>query len=166
MITIIRIIFLVMLPMVACAEDGHQLWLRYQPVKKAKVSTEKLSPTIQIAKQELETYYNGEHVTLKLDASMPDDDGFSIDGTTITALRSIYAVARAAPVTCHPSPVAQRAAPLLLTAPAEPLGQPGRQHRARVCRQQHLLERRKRQARSLHPPAHQGVCPRQCLDRH
>ncbi len=113
MITIIRIIFLVMLPMVACAEDGHQLWLRYQPVKKAKVSTEKLSPTIQIAKQELETYYNGEHVTLKLDASMPDDDGFSIDGTTITARHDVgllygaYTLLREqhlSPVTRHPSP--------------------------------------------------------------
>ena len=74
----------------AGAEDGHQLWLRYQPVNKAKVTTtEKLSPTINIAKQELETFYNGESVTLKLDATMPDDDGFSIDGNTITARRDV-----------------------------------------------------------------------------
>ena len=75
------------------AEDGHQLWLRYQPVNKAKVIAEKSSPTISVAKQELETYFNGESVTLKLDASMPDDDGYCINGgttvTTITARRDV-----------------------------------------------------------------------------
>ena len=42
-----------------------------------------------MARQELETYYQEESVTLKLDTSLPDDDGFSIDikdgNTTITA---------------------------------------------------------------------------------
>ena len=70
------------------AEDGHQLWLRYQPVNKAKVVTEVSSPTVDIALQELETYYDGgEQVTLRLDATLPDDDGFRISGTTITAHR-------------------------------------------------------------------------------
>ena len=59
----------------ASAEDGHQLWLRYQPVNKAKVTTPQQTPVINIARQELETYYQGESVTLKLDASLPDDDG-------------------------------------------------------------------------------------------
>ena len=70
------------------AEDGHQLWLRYQPVNKAKVVTAVSSPTVDIALQELETYYDGgEQVTLRLDATLPDDDGFRISGTTITAHR-------------------------------------------------------------------------------
>ena len=107
--------FLICMALPGHAEDGHQLWLRYQPVNKAKVTTtEKLSPTIQIAKQELETYYNGESVTLKLDAKMPDDDGYRIDGTTITARRDVgllygaYALLREqhlSPNTHHPSPI-------------------------------------------------------------
>ena len=80
-------LFVAGLALTASAEDGHQLWLRYQPVNKAQVTAEKQSPTIQIAKQELETYYNGASVTLKLDATMPDDDGYRIDGNTITARR-------------------------------------------------------------------------------
>ena len=63
------------------------MWLRSQPVNKAKVIVKKTSPTIEVAKEELETYYNGESVTLKLDGKMPDDDGYRIDGTTITARR-------------------------------------------------------------------------------
>ena len=82
-------LFVACLALTASAEDGHQLWLRYQPVNKAQVTTDKLSPTIQIAKQELETYYNGASVTLKLDAKMPNDDGYRIDGTTITARRDV-----------------------------------------------------------------------------
>ena len=93
-----------------CAEDGHQLWLRYQPLNKAKVvTTGKMSPTIEIAKQELETYYNGASVTLKLDAKMPNDDGYRIDGTTITARRDIgllygsYALLRGETGESHPT---------------------------------------------------------------
>ena len=79
--------FILTAAMALQAEDGHQLWLRYQPVNKTKVVTEASSPTISIAKQELETYYNGENVTLKLDATMPDDDGYRIEGSTISARR-------------------------------------------------------------------------------
>ena len=86
---LLALLFTACLVLTVSAEDGHQLWLRYQPVNKAKVSVEKTSPTIDIARQELETYYDGESVTLKLDGSMPDDDGYSIDGTTITARRDI-----------------------------------------------------------------------------
>ena len=82
-------LFVACLALTASAEDGHQLWLRYQPVNKAKVTTPKQTPVIDVARQELETYYQGESVTLKLDASLPDDDGFTIDikdgKTTITA---------------------------------------------------------------------------------
>ena len=107
--------FLICMALPGHAEDGHQLWLRYQPVNKAKVTTtEKLSPTIQIAKQELETYYKGESVTLKLDTKMPNDDGYRIDGTTITARHDVgllygaYALLREqhlSPNTHHPSPI-------------------------------------------------------------
>ena len=82
-------LFVFSLALAISAEDGHQLWLRYQPVNKAKVIAKKSSSTIEIAKQELETYYNGESVTLKLDAKMPNDDGYRIDGTTITARRDV-----------------------------------------------------------------------------
>ena len=73
----------------ASAEDGHQLWLRYQPANKAKVVTTAQSPTIRLAQEQLETYYNGNQVTLQLDATMPDDDGYRISGTTITARRDV-----------------------------------------------------------------------------
>ena len=69
----------------AAAEDGHQLWLRYQPVHLTNVSCDLQSPTIDIVRQELQTYYKGRDITLRLDASMPDDDGFRFDGTTLTA---------------------------------------------------------------------------------
>ena len=82
-------LFIAGLALAASAEDGHLLWLRCQPVNKAKVIVKKTSPTINMAKEELETYYNGESVTLKLDAKMPDDDGYRIDGTTITARRDV-----------------------------------------------------------------------------
>ena len=102
-------LFITAFTLTASAEDGHQLWLRYQPVNKAKVTTEKASPTIQIAKQELETYYNGDDVTLRLDASMPDDDGFRISGQTITARREAgllygaYALLRGEQTETHPA---------------------------------------------------------------
>ena len=104
----------------AAAEDGHQLWLRYQPLHKAVVSTSYLAPRTShlspadIARQELETYYDGDSVTLCIDSAMPDDDGFRIDGTTITArhdaglLYGAYALLRQqslSPLTSHPSPL-------------------------------------------------------------
>ena len=69
------------------AEDGHLLWLRYQSVNKAKVVCDLTSPTIDIIKQELEIYYQGAHIALKLDATMPDDDGYRFDGSTLSARR-------------------------------------------------------------------------------
>ena len=51
----------------AKAEDGHQLWLRYQPINKAKVTGPEC-----IAAQELRAY-SKQDVTLKLDASMKQD---------------------------------------------------------------------------------------------
>ena len=61
------------------AEDGHQLWLRYQPVNKAQVSGPEC-----MAAEELRTYYPGEAVTLALDPTMADD-AYRINGSSITA---------------------------------------------------------------------------------
>ena len=80
-------LFVFMTTVSMSAEDGHQLWLRYQPVNKAKVHCNNQSPTVQIAKQELETYYTGAEIALKLDATMPDDDGYRFDGSTLSARR-------------------------------------------------------------------------------
>ena len=79
----------VFLSLTVKAEDGHQLWLRYQPVNKAKVTADHESPTVSIAKKELATYYRGESISLRLDSSMPDDDGFPISGNTISARRDV-----------------------------------------------------------------------------
>ena len=92
----------------AAAEDGHQLWLRYQPVNQAKVSCDLQSPTIDIARQELQTYW-GHDITLSLDASMPDDDGYRISKNTITArneaglLYGAYALLRGENGESHPA---------------------------------------------------------------
>ena len=51
----------------AKAEDGHQLWLRYQPVNKAKVTGPEC-----LATQELRTY-SSQDVELKLDPAMEED---------------------------------------------------------------------------------------------
>ena len=63
---------------IAKAEDGHQLWLRYQPVNQAKVT----GPDC-LAAEELRTY-SSKDVELKLDTSMQDDE-YRINGNTITA---------------------------------------------------------------------------------
>ena len=60
--------FLTFLPFSVSAEDGHQLWLRYQPVNKAKVTGPEC-----MAAQELKTYYQGESVHLVIDPAMEED---------------------------------------------------------------------------------------------
>ncbi len=102
-------LFIISISLTATAEDGHQLWLRYEPVNKAQVAVETSSPTILLAKQELETYYTGKDITLRLDAALPDDDGFSITGNIITAKREIgllygaYALLRGESKESHPA---------------------------------------------------------------
>ena len=77
----------------AQAEDGHRLWMRYDVARTAQVEAPAGSPTISIAKGELENYYQGSHVMLRLDPSLPDDEGFTIKGDddqlTITARHDI-----------------------------------------------------------------------------
>ena len=63
-----------MLILTARAEDGSQLWLRYQSVNKATVTGGKCT-----AAEELRQYYNGEAVTLALDQTMPNE-AYRIDG--------------------------------------------------------------------------------------
>ena len=67
----------------AKAEDGHQLWLRYQPVNQAKVTGPEC-----LAAQELRTYFQGESATLVIDPTM-EDDAYRIEGSTITAKNEI-----------------------------------------------------------------------------
>ena len=71
-------LFAMMLAMIAAAEDGHQLWLRYDTLNQAKVSANRHSPTIDIAVNELKTFASGQQITLKIDRSLPDDEGFNL----------------------------------------------------------------------------------------
>ena len=65
------------------AEDGHQLWLRYQPVNKAKVTGPEC-----LAADKLRTYFLGENATLVLDPSMKEG-AYQIKGSTVTAKNEI-----------------------------------------------------------------------------
>ena len=102
-------LFMTVLTIGVSAEDGHQLWLRLKPVNKAKVTCSRLSPTIDIARQELETYYTGGDIRLTIDATMPDDDGYCISGNTIRAhhdtglLYGAYALMRGETGISHPA---------------------------------------------------------------
>ena len=60
------------------AEDGSRLWLRSDPVKKAKVSVNSESTTAGIAATELQNYWGGDSVSLVLDPNQPDGEGYSI----------------------------------------------------------------------------------------
>ena len=68
---------------IAKAEDGHQLWLRYQPVNKAKVTGPEC-----LAADKLRTYFLGENATLVLDPSMKED-AYLVNGSTVTAKNEI-----------------------------------------------------------------------------
>ena len=70
------------------AEDGHQLWLRYQPVNRTKVVCNQQSPTIDIARQELETYYKDGTITLRIDPTMSDDEDCSTEPMPCFAART------------------------------------------------------------------------------
>ena len=71
------------LPFSMKAEDGHQLWLRYQPVNQAKVTGPEC-----LAAQELRTFFQGESATLVIDPTM-EEDAYRIEGSTITAKNEI-----------------------------------------------------------------------------
>ncbi|MBO7115728.1 MAG: alpha-glucuronidase [Prevotella sp.] len=78
---IVFTIFSVALAAVALAEDGHRLWMRYDAVKTAQVEAPTGSKTIDIAKEELENYFQGDRVMLRIDPTLPDDEGFTLDGS-------------------------------------------------------------------------------------
>ena len=65
---------------IAKAEDGHQLWLRYQPVNKAKVAGPEC-----LAAEELRNYYPGDKATLVIDPTIANDEGYRISGNTVSA---------------------------------------------------------------------------------
>ena len=67
----------------AKAEDGSQLWLRYQPINQAKVNGPEC-----LAAQELRTYYQGTEATLVIDPTMAQD-AYAIQGSTVTAKNEI-----------------------------------------------------------------------------
>ena len=65
--------------LLATAEDGSRLWLRYDKVEKARVAGPQC-----LAAEELRDYYQGEKATLTLDPTMADD-AYLIEGSSITA---------------------------------------------------------------------------------
>ena len=70
------------------AEDGSQLWLRYEKVNTCKVITSEKSPTVEIAVRELSDYYQGRTITLLIDKNQEEpliNDGFFIKNDTIVA---------------------------------------------------------------------------------
>ena len=70
------------------AEDGSQLWLRYDKVNSCQVVTNRKSPTIDIAVRELTEFYKGKQITLIVNDNLPQpliEDGFIISNDTITA---------------------------------------------------------------------------------
>lgn len=77
-------IVLYCVPAALRAEDGSQLWLRFtkqeKPIGKIQVvKGESTDATLVLAKQELECYWKGEDVILKLDHSRKDlKDGYQI----------------------------------------------------------------------------------------
>ncbi|MCL7986685.1 alpha-glucuronidase [Sphingobacterium sp. lm-10] len=80
-------LLIVLLPLVTLfAEDGSQLWLRYQRVAPAvsqqrTIVTKSTDETAKLAVQELADYWVGQDVELKLDAQQKQlKDGFHIQG--------------------------------------------------------------------------------------
>lgn len=65
-----------LLPFLASkAEDGSRLWLRYDTLRTAQVTG-----TESKAAEVLKLYYDGNHVTLNLDTTLPANDGYTIEG--------------------------------------------------------------------------------------
>lgn len=78
------ILLFLILPLMAFAEDGSQLWLRYpvNPKPRNIVNSNSKSPTIEIAKKELNQHWVGQAVDLKIDR-FPENfkDGYKIVST-------------------------------------------------------------------------------------
>ena len=78
------ILLFLIIPFMALAEDGSQLWLRYpvNPKSRNIVNSNSKSPTIEIAKKELNQHWSGQAVDLKID-KFPENfkDGYRIVST-------------------------------------------------------------------------------------
>ena len=72
-------------PLISQAEDGHALWLRYKPCNKANIIAPQGGPTLQLAVDELQRYWQGPALKLILNPNLKDDDGFIYDGDSICA---------------------------------------------------------------------------------
>ena len=75
---LVLLLFVMVFVGMAKAEDGHQLWLRYQPLNKAKIT----GPSC-LAAEELKTF-SPKDVTLIIDPTMADD-AYLIGENSITA---------------------------------------------------------------------------------
>ena len=62
------------------AEDGSRLWLRYDKVQKAQVSGPEC-----LAAEELRNYYPGDKAALVIDPTIANDEGYRINGSTVSA---------------------------------------------------------------------------------
>ncbi|MBP7359973.1 MAG: alpha-glucuronidase, partial [Prevotella sp.] len=60
------------------AEDGSKLWLRMPDGANSLVYTNTKSKTVDIAVNELKEYWHGSPVYLKIDDSLPHNDGYRI----------------------------------------------------------------------------------------
>ncbi|MFC0345281.1 alpha-glucuronidase [Epilithonimonas hispanica] len=78
------ILLFLILPLMAFAEDGSQLWLRYpvNPKPRNIVNSNSKSPTIEISKKELNQHWAGQAIDLKIDR-FPENfkDGYKIVST-------------------------------------------------------------------------------------
>lgn len=74
-------ISLLLFNLAVMAEDGSRLWIRYKPYNTAKVTIHSKSATAEIAKKELEQYYDGKSVALNIDKSLPTNGSYVISGT-------------------------------------------------------------------------------------
>ncbi len=74
-------ISLLLFNLAVMAEDGSRLWMRYKPYNTAKVTIHSKSATAEIAKKELEQYYDGKSVALNIDKSLPTNGSYVISGT-------------------------------------------------------------------------------------
>ena len=90
------------------AEDGLQLWLRYTLAGTAQITAPRGSATIDIAARELSDHWQGKRLTLIINKSLPDGDGYRLHGDTLSAhtdlglLYGAYALLRIQKVSGHP----------------------------------------------------------------
>lgn len=98
----------IMICLSASAEDGSQLWMRYVKVGTAQITAPHGSATIDIAVSELRAYWQGAHLMLRIDNSMPEGDGYRLHGDTLSARNDIgllygaYALLRIQKMSGHP----------------------------------------------------------------